>query len=1238
MSSPSRRTFATLIAWGVAILVLAILGSSVSDRLSQASLAVPGSPAWRAEALLRAKFGSTIPMAVLLRGPAGDVERQGRKLAAALRRTKEVEVLSPWERTPALPSGATRTGARSAMRRTLLPHPGTALVLATYMRGENDAKAVVLRAEAVVARTVSAPVHSYLAGIPAIGIALERQTLKDTDTAETIAVPALIIVLLLVFGSPLAAVLPLVMGGATIFAGHGLLWIATYITPINSLTVSVAAMMALALGVDYSLLMISRVRQELANGCDHERALANARKSAGRTIFAAGGALSLVIIATTLVATPGLLIPVAVGVVTSSLLSVALALSALPALLHVAGPSLDRWQIRRSRGGADSRGGRARALAERLIARPAITIPLILASMLALASPAAALRMGPPSAAELPPSSPAREATRMVQQTMGEGWTAPFVIVASARKGAITTTGRLHALTRFQEKLAKDPDVAAVLGPASVAGATSALTEAHAALASTPGRLTSAKRGVKSLRAGLRRASTGVQQLREGLTSAANGAASLRGGTGRASSGAQRIADEDERARGGAQKLTSEDKRAQSGAKKLTSEDKRARSGAKKLTSESERASEGARKLASESELASEGAGQLGDGLTEAASGSASLVGGLQEASTGAERLASSDGELTSGAAQLAAGIDTLDALVPTALTPIEHLASQLHSSVGLIESLQTSHEQVVGLVQEAKRELEAIMASDSSPQGAALAQDLAAIAEKTEESEASQLKQIEAQLDEGLHTLSKLPDELAALTTSMTELSEGADRLATGTKESEEGASSLSLALYELVRASHTLSAGLSSLTGGAGELASGLGALAGGNSKLASGIGALHSGNSKLASGLGALAGGNSKLASGLGALAGANSKLAGGIGALHSGNSKLASGLTSLTDGTGELASGLTSAGTQTRTLATGLAASHRPLQTYETMLATYQHDYELLHEDSPHALDSGYLVLALLDGTTSTSREQVAQMVNVDGGGQATRMIVVAKSGPDSAASARLSARLRRELPALGKSTGTTVKIGQGAQYLLDYTNANTSRFPWLIFVLTIVALLALIVILRALLLALIAVALNLLTIFAALGVLMALTDAHVIGGPGYIDAASGAGITAIMFALSIDYEVFLLTRMRERWLQREDNDDAIAHGLRHTAGVITGSAAIMIAVFLAFSIAPVVPLQQFGIGLTIAVLLDATVVRLVLLPAAMRLFGRRVWWMPRWLEHLLPSPRVPSPRAARSPQW
>src|SRR6185312_9873826 len=316
---------------------------------------------------------------------------------------------------------------------------------------------------------------------------------------------------------------------------------------------------------------------------------------------------------------------------------------------------------------------------------------------------------------------------------------------------------------------------------------------------------------------------------------------------------------------------------------------------------------------------------------------------------------------------------------------------------------------------------------------------------------------------------LAGLPAEISRLTGTVDRLTAGADRLAVGTRESEQGALQLSAGLQTLSAAGHTLEGGMGTLDGGAGELEGGLVGLEAGDRRLAGGLGKLSAGNGRLADGLGPLAAGGEKLAGGL----------SGGVGS------------------SGRLAS--------------GLARTQGPLRSYATMLAAYERDYRLLHGDAPNALDSGYLVLTALDGTVSPMREQVAQLVNVDSGGQAARMVVVASSAPGSPATAALSRKLRASLPSLAAATGSRVEIGQGAQYLLDYKNANTARVPWLVAALALVATLTLVVVLRA---------------------VQFLTERHVLGGPGYVDAASGAGILAIMFVLSIDYEVFLLTRMRE----------------------------------------------------------------------------------------------------------
>ena len=128
--------------------------------------------------------------------------------------------------------------------------------------------------------------------------------------------------------------------------------------------------------------------------------------------------------------------------------------------------------------------------------------------------------------------------------------------------------------------------------------------------------------------------------------------------------------------------------------------------------------------------------------------------------------------------------------------------------------------------------------------------------------------------------------------------------------------------------------------------------------------------------------------------------------------------------------------------------------------------------------------------------------------------------------------------------------------------------------------------------------------------------------------------------AILFGLSMDYEVFLISRIREEYLKDGDTRRAVADGLAKTARVITAAAAIMVVVFLAFLAAPDVFLKLFGIGLASAIFLDATVVRMVLVPAVMQLLGDRNWWIPNWLERILPGwtsspPRSGPPKPARN---
>jgi RND superfamily putative drug exporter len=248
----------------VAVAATGLLGTGITAHLAPTSLLVPGSPSARTHAMLDREFGSQIPVTFLLEGPPRALDRQGPRLATALVDEGGVEVMSPWQH-----DGGDLT--------ILRPRPGAALIVANFHRPEEAAMSeVVPTAKRIVAAEVQGPVRAHVGGVAAIATALQENALAATSRAELIVAPILIVVLLLVFRSPLAAAIPLLLGGATVAAGRGLLLLSTYLMPVNAIAVAIASMMGLALGVDYALLMVSRFRQERQAGVATEAALVTA--------------------------------------------------------------------------------------------------------------------------------------------------------------------------------------------------------------------------------------------------------------------------------------------------------------------------------------------------------------------------------------------------------------------------------------------------------------------------------------------------------------------------------------------------------------------------------------------------------------------------------------------------------------------------------------------------------------------------------------------------------------------------------------------------------------------------------------------------------------------------------------------------------------------------------------------------------------------------------------------------
>ncbi len=224
----------------------------------------------------------------------------------------------------------------------------------------------------------------------------------------------------------------------------------------------------------------------------------------------------------------------------------------------------------------------------------------------------------------------------------------------------------------------------------------------------------------------------------------------------------------------------------------------------------------------------------------------------------------------------------------------------------------------------------------------------------------------------------------------------------------------------------------------------------------------------------------------------------------------------------------------------------------------------------------------------------------------------------------------------------RAAGVPVLIGGRTAEAIDQAATTKARLPLFIGVVVGLSLLLLLTAFRSVVVAIKAAIMNLLSVGAAYGVVTILAGGGTLGKLVGIDTETPVPpfipviMFAVLFGLSMDYEVFLLSRIREEWLRRGDTAAAVTAGLTRTARVISAAAAIMIVVFGALAISPEVFLKLIGLGLATAVLVDATIVRLVLVPAVMQLLGDANWWMPRWLDRVLPRPALEEAEPARRP--
>ena len=307
-------------------------------------------------------------------------------------------------------------------------------------------------------------------------------------------------------------------------------------------------------------------------------------------------------------------------------------------------------------------------------------------------------------------------------------------------------------------------------------------------------------------------------------------------------------------------------------------------------------------------------------------------------------------------------------------------------------------------------------------------------------------------------------------------------------------------------------------------------------------------------------------------------------------------------------------------------------------------TQRQSYDLLTEGFGAGFNSSFVIAVDLAGDERDPATLVAvhDALAADSGiasvdepvvnpaGDTAIVSATPSSAPQDAETDETVDRLRADvLPSLMVGTGSSAYVTGDAAMMADVSDKLVERLPWFIGAVLLVSFLLLVIVFRSILVPFKAAIMNLLSIGASYGVIVAVFQWG--WGSGLLGVHESIPVSpfipmimfAILFGLSMDYEVFLLSRVREQFLRHGDSRRSVVEGLSSTARVITSSALILIRVFGAFMLSPELELKTFGLGLSTAVIIDATLVRLILVPATMSLLGSANWWLPSWLDKRLP---------------
>jgi RND superfamily putative drug exporter len=258
------------------------------------------------------------------------------------------------------------------------------------------------------------------------------------------------------------------------------------------------------------------------------------------------------------------------------------------------------------------------------------------------------------------------------------------------------------------------------------------------------------------------------------------------------------------------------------------------------------------------------------------------------------------------------------------------------------------------------------------------------------------------------------------------------------------------------------------------------------------------------------------------------------------------------------------------------------------------------------------------------------EQLSYFVNLSRGGDVTIITVIPRAASDSNEAVQLVRHIRSSIiPQAQEQHQVNLYVGGFSAQIVDMSDESLRKLPLVVGLVLFLSFLFLTLVFRSLFLPIKAILMNILSVGAAYGLLV-LVFQNGLGerlfhftSPGYLQVYLPLFTFALLFGLSMDYEVFLIGRMKEEWEHTGSNEQAVSRGLQHTARAITSAAAIMVAVFASFAFTRVLETQEIGFALAAAILIDATLIRVILVPAAMRLMGHWNWWFPRALDRVVP---------------